>query len=159
MKLSSAGRKLLESPSVEGCVLHSYKDQGGYLTIGVGHLLSAIEKSRGTIILAGKPIAWRKGLTAEQADALCGQDVAWAEQDVEKEVTVVLTQQQFDALVLFVFNVGPKAFALSQLLAHLNRGEYGSVPAQLARWIYTNHKKSAGLIHRRAIEAQLWSQS
>ncbi len=156
MQLSSASRALLESPAVEGCVLHAYKDQGGYLTIGVGHLLSEAEKRRGTIILEGKPVAWTNGLTADQADRLCRQDVEWAERDVEQHVAVPLVQHQFDALVIFVFNVGPEQFGGSHLLHLLNAGLYDSVPAQLARWIYVKKKKSTGLQRRRAIESSLW---
>lgn len=153
MKLSDAGRTFLEQR--EGIVLHRYRDSGGRWTIGVGHLLSARELQRGTIILAGKPVS-ATALTRPQADALCSQDVAWAERDVSQWVTVALEQHQFDALVSFVYNVGPTNFAKSAVLRDLNRGGYALVPGDMARWIYDAKQKSNGLIHRRALEAALW---
>ena len=154
MKLSAEGLAFIERE--EGVVLHPYRDPVGYWTIGVGHLLSDREKVRGTIVIGGEFIPWREGLTREQVTALLLQDVAWAEKDVEEEVTVALTQHQFDALVSFVFNVGPTNFAASSLLRLLNEGHYDSVHAQLRRWVYANKKKLPGLVTRRAREAQLW---
>lgn len=63
-------------------------------------------------------------------------------------------------MVSFVFNTGVAAFAGSTLLKLLNKGQYASVPAQLARWNKgtVNGKKVVlrGLSNRRAAEAGLW---
>jgi lysozyme len=76
-------------------------------------------------------------------------------------VKVTLNNNQFGALVSFVFNVGVAAFASSTLLRLLNKGDYLSVPGQLSRWnkITVNKKKipSDGLTHRRSAEIALWS--
>ena len=153
-RLSPSGRAALRR--LEGVVAHAYKDSGGRLTIGVGHLLSSGELQRGTVNIAGTLVSWRGELTSDQVDQLLGQDAAWAERDVAEHVDVALTQQQFDALVIFVFNVGPTAFGKSTLLRQLNAGKYASIPAQLARWVYDDGKKSKGLVYRRAQEAAIW---
>lgn len=154
-RLSAAGLRALTR--LEGSVNHAYKDSAGYLTIGVGHLLTPTEKARGTILIGGDLVPW-KGVTlsAGSIAALLGQDVAWAERDVADHVAVALKQHQFDALVIFVFNVGPTAFGKSSLLRRLNAGAYDAVPAQLARWRCAGGKVSKGLIYRRAQEAAIW---
>ena len=67
---------------------------------------------------------------------------------------VGLNQHEYEALISFCFNVGINAFKRSTLLRRLNKGDVGSVPAQLARWVYAGGKKSNGLINRRDKEIQ-----
>lgn len=71
---------------------------------------------------------------------------------------VPLTQQQFDALVSFAFNVGNGAFCDSTLLKRLNAGQYDAVPAQLNRWVKAGGKTLEGLVTRRAAEGALFSR-
>lgn len=139
----------------EGLVLHEYKDSAGYPTIGVGHLLTAIEKARGTLKIGDGFVPYAKGITAEQAVTLLQQDLAWAERAV-LQVTVPLADHQFDCLVSFVFNVGAAAFAGSTLRRLLNESNYKSVPTQLRRWVKAGGKRSRGLVSRRASECQQW---
>ncbi len=68
-------------------------------------------------------------------------------------VTVDLKQHQFDALVSWVFNLGPTNLAASTLLKVLNAGEYDEVPAQIKRWNKAGGKVLQGLIRRREAEA------
>ncbi|TAN46831.1 MAG: hypothetical protein EPN21_19290 [Methylococcaceae bacterium] len=88
------------------------------------------------------------GLTAGQADILLCQDLAPAEDAVNGAVTVSLTQNQFDALVSFTFNVGKGAFLGSTLLKLLNQGQYGQVPVQLERWNRSGGQVVQGLVNR-----------
>lgn len=101
----------------------------------------------------------RKGMTitAAEAEARLVKDLAHAEDTVERLVKVPLNDNQFGALVSFVFNIGSGAFSTSTLLRKLNAGDYSSVPAQLARWNKNDGSVMAGLTRRRAAEAKLWN--
>ena len=68
-----------------------------------------------------------------------------------------LTDNQFAALVSFVFNLGAGALRRSTLRRKVNRQEHSEVPAELMKWIYVNGRKSPGLIKRRQAEAMLYA--
>lgn len=89
----------------EGSRNKMYHDAAGLPTIGVGHLLTRSELTSGKIIITGKPVHWRAGLSDKHITALLDQDNDIAEQAVNDLVRVPLTDNQFDALVSFVFNV------------------------------------------------------
>jgi len=151
MKLSENGSKLL----VEwegGFQLKPYLDSGGLETIGCGHLLTADELESGQC--CGEEYA--NGLSEDACWKLFAQDVAWAEKAVDEGVTVVLNQNQFDALVSFVFNVGSGAFKSSTLLRVLNMGQYEQVPSELRRWNKVAGEVVQGLVNRREKEIGLW---
>ena len=76
---------------------------------------------------------------------------------INHNVKVPLSQNQFDALVSFVFNIGQSAFIESTLLRVLNEGDYKAVPQQLRRWIYDNGSVVQGLINRRQKEIDFWN--
>ena len=76
---------------------------------------------------------------------------------VVRLVKVPLNQNQFDALVSFVYNLGEGALASSTLLKLLNQGDYDSVPAQMMRWTKANGVDLPGLVRRRKAEADLFS--
>ncbi|WP_072281624.1 lysozyme [Rappaport israeli] len=138
----------------EGSRNKMYHDAAGLPTIGVGHLLTRSELTSGKIIITGKPVHWRAGLSDKHITALLDQDNDIAEQAVNDLVRVPLTDNQFDALVSFVFNVGVGAFKRSTLLRELNKGDYQSVPHQLRRWVYAAGKPV--LKARRESEAMQW---
>ena len=75
---------------------------------------------------------------------------------VNDMVNVDLTQNQFDALVSWVFNLGPANLAASTLLKVLNAKDYEGVPAQIKRWNKAGGKVLQGLIRRREAEALLF---
>ena len=95
-------------------------------------------------------------ITHAQANEYLKQDVAWAQDTVNSLVKVRLTQNQFDALVSFVFNVGASAFAKSTLLRMLNGGDYQGAADQLLRWDKQGGKVLRGLTKRRAEERALF---
>jgi lysozyme len=140
----------------EGLERNEYLDSGGAPTIGIGHLLNRSERMSGKIIIKGKPVAYRDGLTTQQCWDLLEQDLGPAEKTINAAVKVALNQNQFDALVSFVFNVGDSAFQNSTLLKELNKGNYEKVPVQLRRWVLDNGKTVKGLISRREKEIGLW---
>jgi lysozyme len=97
-------------------------------------------------------------LTEDQCEAMFRKELAIYEDAVEKLVTVSLNQNQFDALVSFVYNCGPNALKTSTLLKRLNAGKYAEIPAQLARWNKAGGKVWPGLTRRRAAEGALFME-
>lgn len=145
MKLSDNGLRLLKE--WEGCKLRTYRDAGGKLTIGVGHLITKEE------LIGGK---FNDGITEQEALDLLAADVIPAERSVNESVKVDLHQLEFDALVCFVFNVGTGAFKSSTLLKKLNDGDFLSVHEELRKWVKVDGKRCQGLANRREKEIQLW---
>ena len=127
----------------EGFSPVAYQDTGDVLTIGYGHR-----------ILPGE--YFPKPITRELAEELLKSDLYKAEQALVRYVKVPLTQNQFDALTSFIFNVGTGAFSRSTLLVKLNEKKYNEVGDQLLRWKYDNGMIIPGLLARREIEKALF---
>jgi lysozyme len=127
----------------EGLRLNAYLDSVGVPTIGYGHTKTA---------LMGQVI------TAAKAEELLRDDLADAERAVEKYVKVPLNENQFAALVSFVFNLGSGTLQKSTLLKKLNAGDYDAVPREMMRFINAGGKPLKGLVTRRAAEAGLWAK-
>lgn len=157
MKISENGKRLLAE--WEGINTRLYRDSGNALTIGIGHLLTRDELTSGKIWINSKPVKYRDGLTDQQCWDLLDQDLKPAESAINNNLVIAdLNQNQFDALVSFVFNVGVTAFLRSTLLKQLNQGQFDQVPAQLRRWVHASGKVVKGLINRREKEIVLWNQ-
>ena len=141
----------------EGFKTEVYPDSAGLKTVGVGHLLTHEELSLGEVRLDdGQVVKFETGLTEDQVFSLLAQDVRKFEQVVQ-DVKVELTQDQFDALVIFSFNIGIHGFIRSTLIEKLNAGDYVSVPSELRRWNKAGGQIVKGLANRREKEIALWS--
>lgn len=68
------------------------------------------------------------------------------------------TQNQFDAMVSFAYNVGPANLSASTLLKKHKAKDYKGAAAEFAKWNKANKKVMAGLTRRRAAEAALYSK-
>lgn len=154
MKMSPAGLQLLTL--WEGSKRKVYTDSAGLLTIGVGHLLLKHEIVADAIKIGGKPVRLRYGLSDMQIGELLAQDLVRFEDAINKNVSVTLSQNQFDALVSFSFNVGVTAFLRSSLLKEINSGNMEAVPNQMRRWNTVGGKPVQGLTNRREKEIRLW---
>ena len=139
MKISENGLSLIKH--FEGCELQAYKCPAGVWTIGYGHIKTAHE---------GKVI------TQEQADEMLVEEMAEYEGYINRAVKVELNQNQFDAMVSWVYNLGNGNLGASTLLKVLNMGDYAGVPAQMLRWNKAGGKVLEGLIRRREAEALLF---
>lgn len=137
--LSDDGLEFLKSR--EGFAPTRYFDHKGY-SIGYGHLIKAGE-------------AFAEPMTLEFATQLLAQDVEWAENAVNDNVKVPLKQNQFDALVSFVYNVGAGAFEKSTLLRKLNAGDVNAWQ-EFARWNMASGAVNTGLVTRRKLETDLF---
>lgn len=126
----------------EGFRAKPYYCPAGKLTIGYGHVIRDGENF--------------KAITPEEGEALLRNDVAEAESAVSRLVKAPLTQNQFDALVSFVFNIGTNRFAKSTLCSLLNQEMYFAAAQEFQKWAWGGGKKLPGLVKRRAAEKELF---
>jgi lysozyme len=139
MRISQEGVNLIKH--FEGCRLEAYKCPAGVWTIGYGHTANVKEGD---------------SIDQEAAEAFLIEDLESFEQAVTRLVEVPLTQQQFDALVSWTFNLGVGNLAESTLLRKLNNYQYAEVPEQMMRWVRAGGQVLDGLVRRRAAEAALF---
>ena len=139
MRISQEGVNLIKH--FEGCRLEAYKCPAGVWTVGYGHT---------------KEVKEGDAIEQEAAEAFLIEDLESFEQAVTRLVEVPLTQQQFDALVSWTFNLGAGNLAESTLLRKLNNYQYAEVPEQMMRWVRAGGQVLDGLIRRRAAEAALF---
>ena len=143
MEYSKNGLHLTES--FEGLSLVSYPDPatgGEPWTIAYGH--------------TGPDVHPGMTITQEQAEEFLMQDVQKAVQTVNSKVHTDLTQNEFESLVDFVFNVGAGNFAGSTLLRKINAGDMEGAALEFEKWTHADGKVMAGLIKRRHAEAVLF---
>ncbi|HAI38417.1 MAG TPA: muraminidase, partial [Maribacter sp.] len=88
-------------------------------------------------------------ITQEQAEQMLLDELKEYENYINELVVVDLSQNQFDALVSWVYNLGPANLKSSTLLKVLNSGDYAGVPDQIERWNKAGGKVLEGLIRRR----------
>jgi len=83
------------------------------------------------------------------------RDVQKFEGGLKECVKVPLSQNEYDAFVSFAYNIGPKAFCGSTLVAKLNKEDYEGACNELSRWVYVKGRKVQGLVNRREKERRL----
>lgn len=132
---SDAGLELTKQ--FEGCKFEAYQDAGGAWTIGYGHTNG---------VFAGATC------TQWQADKFLQEDIQRVVDQINRDVTVELTQGEFDALVDFGFNLGCHALENSTLWKLLMAGDHEGAARQFPRWSYCNGVEVAGLLRRRLAE-------
>ena len=134
-KMSPAGLAMLKQ--FEGFSELPYPDHKGF-SIGYGHLIKAGENLT--------------RVTPDQALQLLAGDIDWAERAVRTAVKVPMSQNQFDSLVSFAFNVGEGAFKSSTMVRKLNAGDTAGAAAEFGRWINASEQVNAALVARRDTE-------
>jgi lysozyme len=147
LKASAAAIALIKE--FESLRLEAYLCPAGKWTIGYGHTRTA------------KP---GQKISEFQADCLLGKDVFDAEMAVRTKVTAPLTQNEYDGLVSFVFNIRRDRWNEQQctLLRKLNAGDYEGAAAEFKRWVNAKDPQTgetvrlAGLVRRRAAEEALF---
>lgn len=117
------------------------KCPAGVLTIGYGHTNN---------------VRLDDVLTQDEAEKLLDIDIKIKENELNKLIKVPVTQNQYDALISFVFNLGVGNLKNSTLLRLLNQKNYKGAAQQFDRWVYAGNKVLAGLVKRRAEEKELF---
>ena len=132
----------------EGFRPHAYKDLGDVWTIGYGSTLGV---KQGQVVFE------------HVAHSMLMEEIHKIERVINSKVTVPLTQNQFDALVAFVYNIGVHAFTNSTALKVLNKGDYRGTTIQMERWNKVRINKTLvvakGLQNRRKAEIELFERA
>ena len=163
INISDKGINLLKT--LEGAVKQNgkhmiYDDQTGKAanpnaplprgaTIGYGHLIKPGEN-------------FIAGITEACATEILRADIAAAERAVQNNINVPLMQNQYDALVIFAYNIGAKNFANSTVVKYINNPHFKSsiYPDLKSAWVAWNKsggRVMPGLTRRRTKEWNLFA--
>ena len=139
MKTSPKGIALIKE--FEGLRLKAYKCPGGVWTIGYGH---TADVKPGMVI------------TEAQAEEYLKADLIAFERYLNG-LGLALNQNQFDALVSFIYNVGTGNFSNSTLLRKVRANpQDNSIMDEFLRWVYSKGRVLPGLQRRRLREMKLY---
>lgn len=105
---------------------------------------------------SGMPVHLGDVCTPEQATQYLINDLAQPQRTVNASVEVPMNQNQFDALVSFVQNLGSGNFVKSTLLKKLNQKDYNGAADEFLKWISPGTSVSAGLLRRRTAERAMF---
>ena len=152
MKTSPNGLSFIQKH--EGLRLKAYLCSANVWTIGWGHT-SGVKKG--------------DTCTKEQAVAFLATDIKSFETSVNRLVTVELTQNQFDALISFTFNLGAGALQTSTLLKKVNAKDFAGAADEFLKWdnitvtkkdkdgkLIKVKQEEPGLVTRRKAERELF---
>ena len=139
MKTGTNGLDLIKK--FEGLELEAYQCAAGVWTIGYGHTKGVQPDD-----------VWSE----DHANHMLEEELEEFESYINDLVTCPLSQNQFDALVSWVYNLGPANLKASTLLKKLNAEDYSDVPNQIKRWNKAGGKVLEGLIRRREAEALMF---
>lgn len=139
MRTSDTGVDLIKE--FEGFRAMAYLDAANVPTIGYGHT---------------KGVKLGQAIAEAEAEAFLRDDLADAEGAVLRLVKVPLSQNEFDALVSFTFNVGQGNLGKSTLLRKLNAGDRAGAAAEFGKWVNAAGRQLAGLVRRREAERKLF---
>ena len=140
MNIGTKGLEMIKH--FEGLELNAYQCAAGVWTIGYGHT---------------KDVQQGMVISEDTANEMLVEELNEYENYINTLVTVELNQNQFDAMVSWVYNLGGGNLKASTLLKVLNAGDYAGVPAQIMRWNKAGGKVLEGLTRRRQAEADLFA--
>jgi len=102
--------------------------------IGYGHVISDAEKQAGVIQVGSASVTIATGITPAQAETLLKKDLEPIVSLIKTSITNPITQQQFDALVDFAFNIGAEKFQSSEVPKLITDKKYDHVPREIMAW-------------------------
>jgi lysozyme len=130
----------------EGYRSTAYNDGVGVQTIGYGT----------TRYASGKAVRAGDKITPDRALIELAASADEHQKRLARCITVPLAQREWDALVSWAYNVGTSAACNSTLVRRLNTGDYASPCTELPKWNKAGGKVLAGLVKRRAAEAEMY---
>jgi lysozyme len=149
MKITKTGTAGIEMiKSFEGFRSAPYKCPAGIPTIGYG----------ATFYPDGKKVTMAdKAITEQEGTALLQNMLVSFEKYVDSYCVDTITQNQFDALVSFAYNLGPTNLKSSTLLKKVNANpEDETIHLEFMKWVKAGGKTLKGLVRRREAESQLY---
>lgn len=149
MKITKIGAKGLDLiKSFEGLRLKPYLCSAGVPTIGYGNTFYENKK---------KVTLKDPAITEQRAVELLAWSLSGFEQYVDSFCIDTISQNQFDALVSFCYNLGPANLKSSTLLKKVNANPNDpTIRAEFLKWNKAGGRALAGLTRRRTAEADLY---
>ncbi len=144
IRLSEAGIKFIQT--WEGLELKAYRDSKGLPTIGIG----TTRYPDGTKVKMGDTC------TKEQAYEWFRFDVARFEAFINRVIKIPLNQNQFDALISLVYNIGETNFTEGTVDDKLNANQIEAALQTWLKYVYSGGRKIDGLVNRRKAEVKLF---
>lgn len=141
---TDTGLELIEG--FEGFSPFIYNDIAGIPTIGFGHAIKRGER-------------FSEPLMPPEARTLLENDLRGKERAINGMVCTPLTDNQFDALASFTYNLGEGTLRKSSVLRYINAGTHGKVPPRIRLYDRAAGVEVKGLYLRRKAEANLYSAS
>lgn len=125
----------------EGVKLDAYRDIGGLPTIGYGH-------TQGVVM--------GQSITQAQAVGFLASDLIERELQVLRALSRDVRQNQFDAIISFVYNLGIGSFGRSDVRTHTNAGRFPQAADAFLNWNMSQGRPVAGLTRRRTAERAMY---
>ncbi|AXH72913.1 MAG: endolysin/autolysin [Caudoviricetes sp.] len=153
MIISQQGIDLIKH--YESCSLTAYRDSTGILTIGYGH--------------TGRDVREGETISPDTANQLLVDDLQSFENMLNDRLDTDIEQYQFDALMSFLFNIGPGQTGVKDGLFCLKNGnpstlwkmvqssDFSSASKQFLLWNRAGGVVLRGLTYRRQSESLLFS--
>lgn len=139
MTISQKGIDLIKG--FEGCKLFAYRDSVGVPTIGYGHV---------------KDVKMGMSITQKQAEEFLKSDIKPIER-LLNGMGINYTQNQFDALTSWIFNLGEGNFKKSTMYKNIvARKSDIEITDQMVKWYNAGGRPLAGLMRRRVAEANMF---
>jgi lysozyme len=134
----------------EGLKTKAYYDSGGVATIGIGTI----------VYPGGKIVKINDVITEEQAVEYLNHEVSKKSTQISKALEGIdINQNQFDAIISLVYNIGYYAFIKSTLLKMIKADPNDpAIEKEWNKWNHVNGKVVAGLTSRRKKEFELYSK-
>lgn len=149
VKTSHAGLSVIKK--WEGFRSKPYLCPAGVATIGYGS----------TVYPDGRAVSLRDpSITEAQAVEILAATLVKYEDAVRRYTANAkkpISQNQFDALVSFAYNVGIGNLQKSSLLRLVNAGNFAGAGREFGKWVFAKGKKLQGLVDRRADESYLFA--
>jgi len=140
MTTSRQGLRLIKD--FEGLRLGAYRCPAGVWTIAYGHT---------------KGVRQGQVITEAQAEDYLIEDIAPLERYLNG-LGINFRQEQFDALISWLFNLGTGNFKSSTLLKRIKADASDEdIAAEFTKWVYAGKKPLAGLKRRRVAEANMFA--
>lgn len=173
--MSRQGRGLWAPPTSGEWDTNSHKNHSGFISsfaeaqgataIGVGHIIPEDQRTSFEAYLKGNtsvpqyvPGADKSGLSGGQAYDLLKEDMYAVADDIKANITVPLTQHQFDALCSLAFNIGAPKFNSSFVLTYLNEGACARAARAFLQYSHTTDPRLDRIVlRRRKAEARLFA--
>lgn len=158
MQLSKKGEDLLKS--IEALALQPYDDQIGIKSAPIKSWVKGATIGYGKLILKEEWNKYKNGINKSEADRLFEVTINPFVEAVNESIKVALSQQQFDALVLLVYNIGETNFKTSSVVKMINgeKGNYSTLEAAWKSWNKSQGKVTKGLDNRRNAEWKIYTQ-